>query len=145
MVTGRIPAGKPIQLQLYFAVVYSAISMSRSLGNKGENIAVDYLKANGFDILDRNFTIRGGEIDIVARDGAELVFVEVKTRRSRSFGSGEDSVNFFKLKNIHRAARRYCSDKKFRPEFRIDVVDIQVTPLGGVEGIEHFRDVGSEF
>ena len=64
----------------------------RAIGNRGEEIAVSFLEQQGMVVLERNFTYHHGEIDIVARDGSELVFVEVKVRRSTRFGLPEEAV-----------------------------------------------------
>ena len=64
----------------------------RLFGNKAEKLAERYLKKKGYKILDRQFVTRYGEIDLVAREGDEIVFVEVKARRSTAFGYPEESV-----------------------------------------------------
>ena len=66
--------------------------MSRSLGQQGEQIAVQYLKAHGYKILERNYRCRVGEVDIIAEDQGDLVFVEVKARSSKVFGNPAEAV-----------------------------------------------------
>jgi putative endonuclease len=70
--------------------------MKNPLGEAGERYATDYLIKNGYKILDRNWRIRGGEIDIVALYKSTLVFVEVKTRTSTSYGTPEESIGYHK-------------------------------------------------
>ena len=102
-----------------------------SRGKYGEDIACDYLKKNGYKIIERNFRIRGGEIDIVAVEGQTLVYVEVKTRTSDEFGRPEESVTYYKLKFLERAAKFYrIKHRNLPPLERIDVVGVD---LSGIE------------
>jgi len=98
-------------------------------GRIGETIAAEYLNLIGYEIIERNLRIGRNEIDIVASDGDCLVFVEVKTRRSRRFGSPAEAVGREKLLGIRRAAGRYlnrqCGHREFT-EFRIDVVAVEI-------------------
>lgn len=82
---------------------------ARELGRSGEDVAVAYLKKNNFRIISRGFRFHKGEIDIVARDGDTLVFIEVKTRRSRDFGRPEDAVTPLKQNQIRRLAEAYLA------------------------------------
>lgn len=81
-------------------------------GNIGEELACKYLLQNGYKILERNFRIRGGEIDIVAIDGEALVYIEVKTRTSYQFGRPEESITLRKLRFLERAAKFYRVKRK---------------------------------
>jgi putative endonuclease len=80
---------------------------SREIGNIGENAVAAFLEHNGYEILKRNFTVRGGEIDIIARKGKYLVFVEVKTRKSGSLTSGESAITVSKHRHIVKTAEIY--------------------------------------
>ncbi len=104
--------------------------MSRSrvvLGNTGEDLACRELQRRGYAILDRRYRCRDGELDIVARDGTTLVFVEVKTRQDRSFGGGADAVTGLKRRRLTRAAQHYVSCHRIREcPCRFDVVAIDV-------------------
>lgn len=97
----------------------------KQFGKRGEDLAIDFLKKNGFQILERNFLIRGGEIDIIAKDKDILVFVEVKARYSHKYGLPVDSVNYFKLKALLKTALFYIQKIKWgdRP-YRLDLVTI---------------------
>lgn len=111
-----------------------------NIGNIGEDLAVDYLKKNGYQIIERNFRIRGGEIDIIARDGQTLVYVEVKTRSSYKFGHPEESVTSHKIKFLKRAAKFYRNSRPNLPELeRIDVVSVDFTnsPSGEITLIKN--------
>ena len=81
-------------------------------GDIGEELACKYLLKNGYKILERNFRIRGGEIDIVALDGETLVYIEVKTRTSYLFGKPEESITLRKLKFLERAAKFWRAKRK---------------------------------
>jgi len=105
--------------------------------NEGEEIAQKFLFSKGYEILERNFHAgQLGEIDIVCRDGDEIVFVEVKMRSSDGFGDPEDAVDFRKLAKIARVAEVYLGGA--RSKWRIDVVGIK-----GKE-IVHIQDVSSD-
>lgn len=98
---------------------------TRSKGNKGEDIAAAYILQNGFDILQRNYYIRGGEIDIIYRDGAVIVFCEVKLRTSDKFGVPSEAVGINKQKRISRAALDYAyNNKSIDENFRFDIIEI---------------------
>lgn len=80
---------------------------TRAIGNKAEDLACDFLKKKGYKILERNFLIRGGEIDIIAKDNEFLVFVEVKARYSHRFGLPEESITYGKIKFLKKTALFY--------------------------------------
>lgn len=103
-------------------------------GEWGESIAADALKAKGFKILGRRVRIgTRDELDLVARDGEILVFVEVKTRKSETFGRPMASVNKAKRHTLSRAAVRYLKKlKNPRICFRFDVVEV----IGEMDGDE---------
>ena len=111
------------------------------LGLRGEKLACDYLRRQGYKILYRNFRARrGGEIDIVCRDRDTLVFVEVKTRSAADFARPLDAVNAAKRKLISRGALAWLQLLD-NPDilFRFDVVEI-VLPVGDKVQIEVVRD-----
>lgn len=81
----------------------------RKIGSDYENRAAEYLKQQGFCIIEQNFHSRCGEIDIIAKDGKYLVFVEVKYRRDNSCGNPLEAVNASKQKRICRTAFYYCA------------------------------------
>jgi len=103
-------------------------------GNLGEDLACVYLKKQGYKILERNYYIRGGEIDIVAREKDSLVFVEVKTRWSHKYGLPVDSMTPWKIKYLLKAAKFYIQkinwgDKPYRLDFvGVDFVEDQKNP-----------------
>jgi len=110
----------------------------KTLGAKGEDAAAEYLKGKGMEILARNFTIRGGEIDIIARDGECTVYVEVKTRTNAAFGRGSDAVDIKKRRAMVRAAIAYAERNGITDTAqRFDV--IEVAPRGESAHITHFK------
>ena len=76
-------------------------------GKSGEEIASNYLEEQGYKILERNFSCNQGEIDIIAKDKEEIVFIEVKTRRNKKYGEGSEAVNINKQKHLLRAIKYY--------------------------------------
>lgn len=100
----------------------------KSIGQIGEDIAADFLKKLGYKIIEKNYRIRGGEIDIIALNSNTLVYVEVKTRTSHRFGLPEESVTHAKINFLIRAAKFYRSNRSNLPEQeRIDVVTVDFT------------------
>ena len=97
-------------------------------GEKGETIAAAYLKKNGYRILETNFRCSLGEIDIIARDKEELVFVEVKTRKSLDLGYPEQAVGIKKQKKISQLALFYLQKKNLtNAKARFDVVAVMMS------------------
>lgn len=90
----------------------------------------------------RNYRCRTGEIDLVARDGEVLVFVEVKARRGRTFGSPEEAVNLGKQRRLRRLAACYLAEHRITDgqAVRFDVVAVEIAPTGRVERVELLRD-----
>lgn len=100
---------------------------NKKIGVEGEKLAVNFLKQNNYDVLNVNYRCRYGEIDIVARQGNILIFVEVKTRSSLKFGMGREAVNYNKQKKIRKAAMSFINEKRiYFSEIRFDVIDILI-------------------
>lgn len=96
---------------------------NRQKGNEYEERAVNILRENQYQILERNFRISQGEIDIIAEKGEMLVFIEVKYRKNRNFGYGKEAVDPRKLLKIFRVAEYYKSYcRKQYQKMRIDVI-----------------------
>jgi putative endonuclease len=111
----------------------------RKQGSIGEDLAVLFLEKKGFKILARNYRFERGEIDIVAEEGEELVFVEVKARRTSSYGAPEDAVTDEKQEQIRAVAEGYLFEKNIdnRP-CRFDVLAIEFK--NGKADVRHIRD-----
>ncbi len=117
----------------------------KALGFRGEALAVKYLKKRGFKVIERNYHCPVGEIDLIAREGNTLVFVEIKARSSSAFGLPQDAVDRFKQKKIIQAARDYLAKHHLNEEIpaRFDVVAIHLTPSGPPD-IELIKDAFQE-
>jgi putative endonuclease len=85
------------------------IGANNFVGKYGEDIAIAYLKSQRYSVIERNFRCKCGELDIIAKDGKTIVFVEVKTRRALSYGPPQLSVTQFKQRQISKAALVYLS------------------------------------
>jgi putative endonuclease len=95
------------------------------LGDWGEEQAERFLRKKGYVILERNFRCRLGEIDIIAMEGSDIVFVEVKTRNNQSYGLPCESVNAAKIRHLVRTAAFYTSINPIRCRgTRLDVIEI---------------------
>lgn len=109
---------------------------NKSLGSQGESLAVAYLERQRYRIVERNFRCRGGEIDIVARDGKTIVFVEVKTRKDTQYGPPQLAVTPFKQRQISRAALTWLAkNRQLEACARFDVISIMFS--GEQSRIEH--------
>ncbi len=110
------------------------------LARRGEEEAAQYLQAQGYAILARNWRKREGELDIVALEGDALAFVEVKTRRTLAYGAGEESIDSRKQAQLARLAQRFIDENpnlSFREcRFDVVVVDMTVFPVQ----IRHYRN-----
>ncbi len=106
----------------------------RELARAGEDAAVALLRKRGYEIVDRNVRMPGGEIDVVARDGDVVVFVEVKARESRRFGSALGAVDARKRRTLRRLASEWLQLFAPRANARFDVV------AADGSRIEHHRD-----
>jgi len=95
---------------------------NKQVGKIGENLAVLHLQNKGYQILERNWGNKWGEIDIIARDKDTLIFVEVKTKVGITFGSPEEMINQFKLARIQKIASFYPLSEK--SSVRIDIVAV---------------------
>lgn len=101
------------------------VDRRRQFGDSGEAMAVSYLEKNGYRILARNYRTPMGEIDIIAREGATLVFAEVKTRGSRRFGHPKEALTPRKQRKISMAALYYLKGTgNLHRKARFDVVSI---------------------
>jgi putative endonuclease len=102
-----------------------------SLGKKGEGIAVSYLKGLKYKIVERNYTCKFGEVDIIAKDKKTLTFIEVKTRSSLEYGHPCQVVNKRKQHQISKVALNYISKNNLQNlDARFDVVAVQISEEG---------------
>ena len=104
-------------------------SFRRDLGRRGEELAARWYTEHGYEVLDRNWRCREGEIDLVVRRGGSLVFCEVKTRTTDRFGSGAEAVPLVKQRRLRRLAARWLAQSRATRsgravELRFDVASI---------------------
>lgn len=114
----------------------------RRLGNFGESVATTHLTRLGYAIVCRNWRCPVGELDIVVRDGHQLVFVEVRTRRCAPYGSAEESVTPAKQARLIELAYTYLDAHNLdeTTSWRIDVVAVGIDRTGRVEYVNHIAN-----
>jgi putative endonuclease len=117
-------------------------------GNRGEEFAVSFLIHQGWEIVERNFRIRGGEIDIIAIETdtntkeKTLVFVEVKTRSSHDFGEPLEAIGYYKIRALIKATQFYKLKHPRLPDLmRIDAVSLLVNEEGQLMDIELVKNI----
>ncbi|SHM09749.1 putative endonuclease [Caldanaerovirga acetigignens] len=99
----------------------------KKLGDMGEKYALDYLKANNYEIVKVNYRSRYGEIDIIAKENNTLVFIEVKTRTSDAFGRGMEAVDIRKQRKIRLVSLNFLNEyDEFVYNLRFDVIEIKM-------------------
>lgn len=113
------------------------------LGKKGEQLAVDFLIKNGYNILDRNYRFDRAEVDIIAKKEEILSIIEVKTRTNIDFGNPEDFVTPKQIKNLVKAVNEYVTENDLDLEVRFDIVAI-VKEKQSFK-IEHLKDAFYHF
>ena len=111
---------------------------TREQGTKGENLAVHFLLAKGYSVLEQNYRSGRSEIDIIARKGDIMVFVEVKTRKNNKYGYPEAFLSEAQKERIHYAAEDYMTQKEWHGNFSFDIIAI-ISGAGAPE-IDHFED-----
>ena len=111
----------------------------KELGRRGEELALRFLKKQGYRIIDRNYVCKLGEMDIIARERDTLVFVEVKARTSTAFGPPQLAVNSSKQRQLSKVALSFLKENRLEDaKARFDVVAILFKPMG--EEIELIKD-----
>jgi putative endonuclease len=116
------------------------------LGDFGEQAALAHLEKRGYELVARKWRCAVGEIDLLMRDGATLVFVEVRTRRSDRFGAAEESVGRTKQAKLIALAYAYLEATSVPSDvpWRIDVVALSIDRIGRVARLRHIRDAVEE-
>lgn len=118
---------------------------NRKTGNKGEEVAAEYLANKGYEILERNYREKYGEVDIVTRIKVKgesyVVFVEVKTKTEGEYGEPWEMINRHKLKQITQMGHLWCLQNRYEGLLRIDVVGVWLNIGGEVERVEHWENV----
>ena len=106
-------------------------ALKKQVGQHAEQKACDFLQARGLHLLTRNYRCFCGEIDLVMRDGHDIVFVEVRSRTSSNYGSAVDSVNKTKQKKIIKSAIHYLQKQNWleKVNYRFDIIGLSKTNL----------------
>ncbi len=112
----------------------------KKLGWRGEELAVAHLEKRGYVVRERNWRCPAGEIDIVGEDGSCLVFVEVRTRRGREFGTPEESVTPAKQAKLVELVQTYLQEHDWDGDWRIDVVAVEMTSGGKLLRVELIKN-----
>lgn len=114
---------------------------NKAIGKLGEDIVCSYLKKKGYTLLQRNYFVRQGEIDIVFEKKSKLYFVEVKTRKSLKYGLPGEAVNISKQRKIVRAALSYLQENKvFNKQYQFDVVEVYLSEEGFLQKLNHIEN-----
>ena len=111
------------------------------LGARGERLAAEHLERRGLTVLERNYRTRFGELDLVAYDGASLVFCEVKTRRAGP-GRPWDALGGAKQSRVRAMARQWLAERTDRPhapELRFDAIGVTIDARGRLVALEHLE------
>jgi len=118
---------------------------NKQQGKYGEDLACKYLAGLDYEIIERNYLIRGGEIDIIAKEGETTIIVEVKLRGSDDFGSAIESITTSKLRSLVRTTKIYAHEKALKGGLRIDLIAIDF--INGSPKIDHIQNIteGYEF
>jgi putative endonuclease len=119
--------------------VIAMTRVRRAVGAYGERLAERHLTDEGLVVLVRNWRCADGEVDLILRDGDDVVFCEVKTRRGGRFGTPAEAVGAAKVRRLRRLAARWLAESQVHPrEVRFDVVAVLPQPRGAAQ-IEHLR------
>ena len=110
------------------------------LGKWGEDLAAESLQRKGYTIIERDWKSGRRDLDIVAKNGNVIVFVEVKTRRNSLYGQPEEAVDYRKLQSLQQAINHYIKFRHISQEVRFDIISI-VGTIGAEPDIQHIQDV----
>ena len=119
------------------------MAQHNELGKKGEQLAVDFLVENSYDIVERNYRFDKAEVDIIAKKGDILAIDEVKTRSSLDFGNPQDFVKPKQIKNLVKAVDEYVTENDLDVEVRFDI--IAIVKENKTYNIEHLENAFYHF
>lgn len=119
------------------------MAQHNELGKKGEQLAVDFLLENGYEIIARNYIFQKAEIDIIAKHKDMMVCVEVKTRNSDFFGDPQDFVTKGKIKNLVKAMDAFIIDNEIELESRFDIIAVLLNKK--VQHLTHYENAFYHF
>lgn len=123
--------------------------MTKNLGKKGEDLAENYLKRKGYIIKKKNYYTRHGEIDIIAIDPHEgkLVFIEVKTRKNKTYGEPNESITPKKMDNMVKTALHFLNNaiKNQYISWRMDLITLELDVGDSCMKIQHYKNILNEY
>lgn len=111
---------------------------NRRLGQYGENLAAEFLMKRGCQIIDHNFNTPYGELDLIAKSGDEILFIEVKTRTNITYGYPEIAVDAKKLAHLQKAIRIYLDQHRLNINWRLEIISIELDKLKKTAKIKRF-------
>jgi putative endonuclease len=118
----------------------------KKIGAYGENIAADFLIRKGYEIIDRHFQTRTGEVDLIAKKDSQIIFVEVKTRTSRQFGLPEEAIDWRKRLKLMKTAKWYLAGRGEEMEnYRIDSIAVEINRRESKVKIRHYKNITYNF
>lgn len=121
-------------------------SYNKDIGSFGEALARDYLISKGYKILNMNFRNKFGEIDIICKKNNLLIFCEIKSRYSNSFGSPIESITCYKQKQIIKLSELYLISKKYYNfNVRYDIIEVLFNTITSSHIINHVQDAFREY
>ena len=115
------------------------MALHNELGKWGEDVAANYLERQGYTIIERDWKSGHRDLDIIAREGDTVVFVEVKTRRNRQFADPEMAVDYQKIRHLQQAANHYIKYRHIDHDIRFDIITV-VGTMDETPSIEHIKD-----
>ena len=110
------------------------------IGKRGEEIAAEFLKKQGVDIIEKNYHTKFGEIDLIGFDKSTIIFIEVKLRNNDNFGTPVEAITQTKLKRIYKSALWYISMHKHNYDYRFDVIAIRKDNINRCYHLEWFKN-----
>ena len=119
------------------------MAQHNELGKKGEQLAVNYLSKNGYEIIERNYRFDKAEVDIIATKGETLAIIEVKTRSTTDFGNPQDFVKPKQIQRLVKAVDEYVTVNRLDVEVRFDI--IAIVKNGKAYDIEHLENAFYHF
>lgn len=119
------------------------MAQHNELGKKGEQLAVDYLLKNNYEVIERNYRFDKAEVDIIAKKNETLAIIEVKTRSTSDFGNPQDFVKPKQIQRLVKAVDEYVTENDLDVEIRFDIIAIVKT--GKSYDIEHLKNAFYHF
>jgi putative endonuclease len=111
------------------------------VGKRGEKLAVESIKKNGYKIVEKNAEDKYGEIDIIALKDKKLIFIEVRSKTGEDYGLPEETIGYKKKKRLINNAKRYVNKNKIKTPYQIDVIGIVFNKNGEVIHKKHYKNI----